>query len=236
MQFTLAPRSDVLALAQRFASDGAVSIDGLLPDDQAEALAASLRDDQGWVEVLNAGEKVYEIALPDYRAFDAETRKTFEEAVARSAREGFQFHFRTIRVPDDDAARRQRDMIIDRFARFLNSAPVLDLLKIVTGCDRVNFLDAQATVFTSGHFLSSHDDDVAGKNRHAAYVVGLTRGWLLDWGGLLLFSEGEHVSGFLPVFNSMRLFAVPRQHCVTQVASWVREERLSVTGWLRSIG
>ncbi|GGZ06382.1 2OG-Fe(II) oxygenase [Novosphingobium colocasiae] len=236
MQFALAPRSDIAALAQRFASQGFVSIDGLLPDDQAEALAASLRRDESWVEVLNAGEKVYEIALSDYRGFDPGTRKTFEEAVARSAREGFQFHFRTIRVPDDDAARRERDLLVDRFARFLNSAAVLELLKAVTGRDRVNLLDAQATLFAAGHFLSSHDDDVAGKNRQAAYVVGLSRGWQPDWGGLLLFPDGDDLRGFVPAFNSMRLFAVPRQHCVTQVASWVEEARLSITGWLRVLG
>lgn len=236
MDFALAPRTDIPKLAASFRRDGFVVIEGLLPEAQAEALTASLNGDDGWVEVLNAGERVYEIALRDFRELPAETARALHRKLSDAARQGFQFHFRTIRVADEEDARRARGLMLDRFALFMNSAAVLDLLKAVTGMDAVRFLDAQATVYGAGHFLGVHDDDVAGKNRLAAYVLGLTHHWPADWGGLLLFPEGEEVRGFVPAFNALRLFAVPRAHFVSQVASWVDAQRLSITGWLRSAG
>jgi hypothetical protein len=106
----------------------------------------------------------------------------------------------------------------------------------VTGDDRIDFVDAQATRYRPGQVLTGHDDAAEGKNRLYAYVLNLTRDWRADWGGVLAFegADGHIEAGFVPAFNALNLFAVPMRHAVTQVASFAPRDRLSITGWLRS--
>jgi Rps23 Pro-64 3,4-dihydroxylase Tpa1-like proline 4-hydroxylase len=113
---------------------------------------------------------------------------------------------------------------------------MLDLLRAVTRHEELAFTDGQATAYGPGDFLTGHDDDVAGKNRLAAYVYGLTPNWRVEYGGLLLFHETHDrtVSGLAPRFNSLDLFRVPRRHSVSQVTAAAPHHRYAVTGWLRS--
>lgn len=64
--------------------------------------------------------------------------------------------------------------------------PIRDLIRDITGDRDIRFADAQATAFSPGDFLTGHDDRFAGKDRRAAYVLGLTPVWRLEWGGLLI--------------------------------------------------
>ncbi|WP_426039530.1 2OG-Fe(II) oxygenase family protein [Brevundimonas sp. DC300-4] len=91
------------------------------------------------------------------------------------------------------------------------------------------------TRFRKGHFLTEHDDTAEGKNRLYAYVLGLTPGWRIDWGGLLAFhdAEGNVGEAFTPRFNTLNLLKVPAPHSVTQVALSAGADRVSITGWLR---
>jgi Rps23 Pro-64 3,4-dihydroxylase Tpa1-like proline 4-hydroxylase len=104
------------------------------------------------------------------------------------------------------------------------------------GVEAVEFADCQATRYSEGCFLTTHDDEVVGKNRYAAYVLGLTQDWQADWGGLLTFPAGETQAGeyFLPGFNSLSIFSVPQPHFVGMVNPMAQRARLSITGWLRS--
>jgi len=97
-------------------------------------------------------------------------------------------------------------------------------------------VDGQATQYLPGHFLTSHDDAVAGKNRVAAYVLSLTPGWRIEWGGLLQFHDGDGDVGLAlaPRFNAMHLLRVPQVHSVSFVAPYAGTPRVSVTGWLRA--
>ena len=58
----------------------------------------------------------------------------------------------------------------------------------------------------------------------------------MDWGGLLLFHDGQDnvTRGYLPVFNSLNLFSVPQRHNVTWVTPLAAAPRYAVTGWLRA--
>ena len=104
----------------------------------------------------------------------------------------------------------------------------------MTGAADIAFADAQATAYAPGDFLTAHDDNVAGKARRAAYVLGLTPGWRTDWGGLLLFHRDS--TAWVPRFNTLNLFGVPQPHSVSQVASFAGNRRYAVTGWLRASG
>jgi Rps23 Pro-64 3,4-dihydroxylase Tpa1-like proline 4-hydroxylase len=126
--------------------------------------------------------------------------------------------------------------LLAELARFLSSGEAIDFLRAVTGRADIRFADAQATAYGPRHFLTAHDDDVAGKNRAAAYVLNLTPEWRIDWGGLLLFhgADGVVEEGWPPSFNTLNLFAVPQPHSVSYVTPFVPNRRYAVTGWLRT--
>lgn len=235
--FALAPSIDVEALAERFARSGRVQIAPFLDDADATALAAHLLARDDWRQVMNAGEKVYESVPAVLATLSDAQRARLEEVMNAAARDGFQYRYQSIRVPDDAAARAALDDPLAGFARFMAGAPLLDLLARVTGATDINFADAQATNYDKGDFLTGHDDGVAGKNRRAAYVFGLTSRWRAEWGGLLLFHGGSGgiAEGFVPAFNTLSLFAVPQPHSVSQVTPWAGGPRLSITGWLRAL-
>lgn len=234
--FALNPDLDTAALAETFTRDGQVSIDGFLTLASANALAAYLNSRDDWIEVLNAGEKVYEIPQQRLPELDAAAQAQLDRSVNDAARHGFQYRYRTIRTDDDAAARAQSGTPLDTFANFLCSETVISFFRTVTRTARIDFADAQATAYGPGHFLTRHDDNVAGKNRYAAYVFGLSEGWRPEWGGLLMFhDENGGVSRVMtPAFNSLRVFAVPVPHSVSYVAPFAGKQRVSVTGWLRA--
>ena len=117
----------------------------------------------------------------------------------------------------------------------LNSAPFLAFIRALTGDSRAAYVDAQATRYRPGDFLTAHDDDVEGKNRLFAYVMNFTPAWRADWGGLLAFhdADGHVAEAYTPTFNALNIFRVPQVHAVTQVASFAAGPRLSITGWIR---
>lgn len=233
----LAPSIDVEALADRFARTGRVQIAPFLDEADATALAAHLLARDDWRQVMNAGEKVYESVPAVLATLTDAQRARLEEVMNAVARDGFQYRYQSIRVSDDRAERAALDDPLAAFARFMASAPLLDLLARVTGAADINFADAQATKYENGDFLTGHDDGVAGKNRRAAYVFGLTSRWRAEWGGLLLFHGGSGgvAEGYVPAFNTLSLFAVPQPHSVSQVTPWAGGPRLSITGWLRAL-
>jgi SM-20-related protein len=220
------------AHAAAYARHGRVSVDNFLVPDAAAELRRHLLAREDWLLVLNGRDKVYEI--PCSQPLDLAQQRKLDELVGRAALQGFQFRYETVRVPDDPAAREASVTYLNRFAQFLCAPATMAFFQWVTGAP-VRFVDAQATTYRPGHFLTRHDDDVEGKNRLAAYVLGLTPDWRADWGGLLLFhAEDETIGhGFVPAFNSLRLFRVPVQHSVTYVTPSAPTGRLSVTGWLR---
>ena len=123
-----------------------------------------------------------------------------------------------------------------RVTDFLNGQAFLDLARDVTGMSGIAFADGQASLYRSGHFLTSHGDEAKGANRLAAYVLSLTPRWRAEWGGLLEFigADGHIAAGYVPNFNSLRLFRVPINHHVSCVAPFAMAGRYSITGWLRA--
>jgi Rps23 Pro-64 3,4-dihydroxylase Tpa1-like proline 4-hydroxylase len=208
-----------------------LSIRDFLTPDSAAALEQHLAERQDWLLVLNAGEKVYEMPLAAYAALDPDAKAKMDAMVADAAREGFQFRFASIRVPDADADRAQSGQVLDDFARFLSSPEMVDWFRQITAAPDIAFADAQATCYRPGDFLTRHDDGIEGKNRRAAYVFGLTRDWPAEWGGLLMFHapSGDIDAAMTPAFNCLRLFAVPTPHSVSPVWPHAPRNRLSVT-------
>lgn len=236
--FSLAQTIDVDSLKSTYLARGRVEIRDFLAPGQAEQLRKHLVGRNDWMLVLNTENDVYEIPRQAFAQLTDDQKLELDSRVIAAARKGFQYRYESVRVPDDPERRQARDSYLDRFILFMSSPPVLDLIAAITGCSDLNFADGQATAYSPGHFLTAHDDDVAGKRRRAAYVFGLAPQWRAEWGGLLMFhgDDGNIDEAFVPAMGALRLFSVPCQHSVSYVAPLAPEPRLSVTGWFRALG
>ncbi len=235
-KFSLDPSIDAAALAAAFERDGRVSIEPFLAPGQAELLAENLRKRGDWRRILNSGpEKVFEFDRRTQKSLTPEQCASLDDAVYAGARRDFQYRYETVRVPDDAPGRAGSDDPVVQYASFISSGPARDLLRQVCGDEHIAFADAQGTAYAPGDFLTSHDDDVEGKNRSAAHVLSLNPEWRAEWGGLFLMhdEDGAHADAILPGFNRLNLFRVPQMHSVSEVTRASPYRRYSITGWLR---
>lgn len=223
------------AVRDRLSATGRAQLHGLL----TEAYAAHLR-----VEAEGADYNVVtrrstgHVDLPAawLHSLEPRQRQALGETVQASATDQFQYLFDNHPIYDMAEAGNAAPVWAELVA-FLNGDAFLSLMRTATGEARIAMVDAQLTRFRKGHFLTEHDDTAEGKNRHYAYVLGLTPGWRIDWGGLLAFhdAEGNLAEAFTPRFNTLNLLKVPTPHSVTQVALSAGADRVSVTGWLRGV-
>jgi Rps23 Pro-64 3,4-dihydroxylase Tpa1-like proline 4-hydroxylase len=234
--FRLNPDLDVEALRHAFVRDRRVRIYSLLSEGAVE-LYRHLDQRAEWIHLISTESGVLKLDPTARAALSAEQWAEIEAGAHERCRTGFQYRYEALRVPDE-AERGGPDDLLSVFSEFLLSPPMLSLLAAVTGHEDVVFSDGQATAYGVGDFLTGHDDDVAGKNRLAAYVFGLTPGWRLEWGGLLLFHghRDRTAEALAPRFNTLDLFQVPQQHSVSMVTPAAPHRRFAVTGWLRPSG
>ncbi|MFD1789191.1 proline hydroxylase [Sphingomonas floccifaciens] len=173
LSLALNPGLDVEALRRCYAQEGRVSIGEVLSNASAQALYEHLAARDDWLQLINAGEKLFELSRSVRRDMPAQKSDALDAAVYAGARAGFQFRYETVRVPDGVAERASSDDPLTDVADFLSQGPARDMLRTITGVEAIDFADAQATAYAPGDFLTAHDDAVAGKKRHAAYVLGL---------------------------------------------------------------
>lgn len=221
---------DVVALAEAYRRHGRIQIGGFLMEEDARALLRELASSDRWKLTFNRGDRVIDLGPAAYAALSADERRAIANGIVEGGRERFQFCYDVIRdAPDDPSGG-----ALGRFVRFLNSAPVLDLFRRITGLETLATIDGHASRYGHGHFLTTHDDEQPGKARRAAYVMNLSPGWRPDWGGLLQFFDGQGnvTRAFTPAWNALNLFAVPQAHSVSWVTPLARHPRHAITGWL----
>ena len=231
--FRLNPALDADRLAARFGADRRVHIPDFLVDEDAEALRQHLESRESWRVVVRHGDKRYEFAPGN---FSDSQRDQLNRIVRKAYPDGIHYCFHAIAVPNGAAERAADPTLLNLFAEFLSSGPVMALVARITGLGDLAFADAQGTAFGPGDFLGTHNDDQRAERRRAAYAFNLSPAWDVDWGGLLQFLGGEnHVDqAYTPVFNALNLFAVPQRHSVTLVAPFAERRRYSVSGWFRA--
>lgn len=230
----LDPRIDAPMVARVFKQYGRAHISGVLEDRSAKKVYEALQTETPWRRTLCSHEGARDLGysntidlaedLPPLLALDSLPPGAFS------------YRYRNFRIDEAYEQEAHRHRFLMRFFEFLNSEPFLAFARAVTGIPEIAFADAQATLYRAGDFLSVHDDNVAGKKRHAAYVFNFTPTWRPEWGGFLAFPDefGHLHEAFAPSFNALNLLRVPTPHLVTQVASMAQEGRYSITGWLRS--
>jgi SM-20-related protein len=220
--------------AAAYARDGMVQIENLLSQPVADALEDVLNRGTPW-SLVHADAQGRHVILdpPALAAMPPADLRARLADVTRRAADAFSYLYLTYPMIDAYVDGRDPGHPLNGLTEFLNSPEFVGFAHAVTG-ETITKVDAQATLYRPGHFLTQHDDLGVGERR-AAYTLGLTRTWRPDWGGQLMFHEpnGDIRRGLAPRFNVLTLFKVPLLHSVATVAPYAAAPRYTITGWLR---
>ena len=213
-----------------------VHVPNLFEGESAEQLFTSLSTQDPWNLVFNRDGKHVDIGADSIALWNPEQRQQFDDIVFAQASYNFQYLYKAVPIYDVYHEGLLPGHFFNTLFEFLNSDEFLTFARELVGRPDIGFCDAQATCYESGHFLTSHDDAIAGKNRVAAYVINMTPEWDHNWGGALQFfdANGNIEQGFTPTFNALNVFLVPQAHAVEYVTPFATGSRFSITGWLRS--
>jgi Rps23 Pro-64 3,4-dihydroxylase Tpa1-like proline 4-hydroxylase len=175
------------------------------------------------------------LTMEELERMPKEDRRRLEEGIRRRAADNFGYTYYA--YPMIEARTRGLDPQhpIHALTDFLNSRPFIDFAKTLISCPSLTKVDAHASNYQRGHYLTRHVDDGAQKERRAAYTIGFSRRWQPDWGGLLLFLEsgGDVIRGLAPRFNVLTVFDGLQLHSVSAISTFAPAPRLSVAGWFR---
>ncbi|MEM7704150.1 MAG: 2OG-Fe(II) oxygenase family protein [Pseudomonadota bacterium] len=215
------------AARQQLADNGFAQLAPFLSPSSAAQLAAELAAEKDWDLAVTGRSGPLAISATELREMPAAQQAAIAENLRRQARAGFSFSYM------------RRDVLPAQvtfcaaWAQWLAAPESLAFWQTLTGNTNLKRADAHACLYRPGHFLRTHDDTYSGKERRFAYVMNLTQEWEPDWGGLLHFvRDGVSHGALTPSFNGLNIFRVPQDHFVSQVASYARQGRYSITGWL----
>lgn len=219
-----------------FKSRGLVHIPDMLSLESANAIHDCLSQQEKWNLVFQRDNTHTDIDADSVLLWDDSQRADFLNIVHAQAQTGFQYLNKTIPIYDVYHKNLLPGHFFNTIFEFVNSAEFLNFCRELTGEPEIGFADAQATCYSPGHFLNVHDDNVYGKDRVAAYVLSMTPKWDCNWGGALQFfdSDGHVEEAFMPKFNTLNVFKVPKPHSVAYITPFAGAPRFSITGWLRT--
>jgi len=232
----LNPDLDPHAIASAFAIRGRTHIPAILTPESATRVQQCLNKETEYNVTINTPARIHDMAPSQIASLDSSQRYRMLDSVYKTAGSSFQMYYGTHRLSNGGEPYPDPDHFLASVVSFFNSEPFLAFARAVTGIPEIQHVDAQATRYAAGNFLTLHNDadDIEGRNRLVAYVLNMTPGWRLDWGGLLLFvDQNSNIEeGYIPAFNALNLFRVPQLHLVSQVTSFAQCPRYSVTGWM----
>lgn len=238
--FELNPDLDRVALAATFAKDGRVQIRDVLTERSANALRDLLIAGTSWELAWQAGKDgpVNVVSHDQLRRNDPVTLNVLMSQTHEAAsRADYAFRYAIYPILRAYLDKRDAGGPFDTLLEHLNSQPMLDLAREISGISEIVKVDAQASLFAANHFLGRHDDGgTAEEGRRVAYVLGMAPDeWSPDWGGYLQFFDvnGDITCGWKPRFNVLNLMLVPCPHSVSYVPPFAPASRTSVTGWFR---
>ncbi len=234
----LNPDIDLPACQQSLQQHGWVVITDALRADVAAMLRQTLTDNMPWsLAYKDANGDSQKIWAEDLHRMRPEQISDCERQAIDRARQGeFSFLYHSYMMISAYQQRRNPELfVLHKLTEALNQPAWLDFMRKLTCDPAIMKTSAQATRYTAGQFLTTHNDSAKGEMRYLAYVIQLTKNWRSDWGGLLQFMDDQQriTDTVTPQYNSIALFKTPRLHCVSPVASYATGERITITGWLR---
>ena len=224
-------------LAQQFRVDERVHIQNILDPGIAQQIREYCLSEVQYELVHFRNGKVHSWTGADVNGKTPADMQKVQQDIWREARKGIGFQYSGYMMRKADrASSNEKLRFLHKVFEFLNGDEMLNFVSQVTGRTDLRSADAQYTRYTAGQFLTRHRDTVAGKDRRIAYVMGFSKNWHPDWGGLLQFYEqdGTPRDVWTLEFNCLNLFGIQHIHAVTYVTPFAGEPRLSLTGWFRS--
>lgn len=232
----LNPALDRERLRAEFAERGRLQIADVLLPEAAERMARCMEEETRWSFTWFDGEAA---CIADWQRMNEVTPEEWRKlshSILKLAREDFAYAYGF--YPMQEALRTGADpgLFLHDFFAFLESEEMMTLIRDLLGDPSVSLVDAQATRFGPGQFLTWHNDLVKDAHRRCAYVFNFTRRWRPDWGGYLQFWDrnGNGLESFRPAFNMLNIFRVPQPHSVGCVAPFAGAYRYAVSGWYRA--
>jgi Rps23 Pro-64 3,4-dihydroxylase Tpa1-like proline 4-hydroxylase len=234
MTMRINPELDVEALAAELAQKRRLQIPNILDSESADRIHDMLATQTPWWLAYNVRDQVQQLSPETLSQLGPGQIDRILGEIVQRAQTQYQFVYAFYPILGNYFSPDPKPPIAEVF-RFLNTPHVLQWLRRLTGREDVQWVDAQATLYQSGHFLKSHSDKDDSGARVAAYVLNFTKKWERDWGGYLQFFNDSHdiELALRPIFNAMNIFLVPTDHSVGIVSPFAHGDRLSVTGWLR---
>ncbi|HEX6783954.1 MAG TPA: 2OG-Fe(II) oxygenase family protein [Sphingomicrobium sp.] len=235
MSVLLNPALNADALAADYRKKLRLQIHDFLAQGSSEEVHADLHQ-LPWAMAFNDGDKVVQLSAEHLAQLGQTEAAQIMTGIRERARTQYQFIYSFFPILNAYFSPDAPRFAVFDFYEFINSEPVLDFIRKVTGLHDIKWADAQATWYKPGHFLKAHTDEHSGEGRRAAYVMNLSPVWDKDWGGFLQFfdKEGNVEEAFKPTFNTLNIFTIPQLHSVSMVSTYVNAERLAVTGWFRA--
>lgn len=236
--FELNPLLDRTAAAEQFAHKGRVQIRDFLTEPAARTIHRVLAHETPWgIAWRAASEGPYSLRSQELATLAAAERNAMGAKITTAMR-GRDYAFLYAQYPMLDAylQRWGEHDALDKLVEHINSEPLLELVRKISGVSELKKGDAQATLYAPNHFLAQHDDSHVAEGWRIAYVMNFcAEDWRPDWGGYLLFydDDGDVIAGFRPRFNALNLFRVPQKHSVTYVPPFAPVARFAITGWFR---
>ena len=231
----LNPSVDLDAAVATYNARGIVQINDIFEADTAEAIRNMLAGQLSWRLLLtDPNSKPVHYSGEEWARLSSDQQSNILSDVTARAQKNEGYFYLTYPMIEGYIKGWDPGHPIHQISELINSAPFLEVGRRLTGA-AITKADAHACQYTPGHFLTRHIDYGQDHERRAAYVLGFTKDWQPDWGGLLLFlKENQDIEqGFLPRFNNLTIFDIDYLHTVTQISSFAGAPRLTITGWFR---
>lgn len=232
----LNPALDLGRYADIYARRGIVQIPEIFEPQLADGLERMLAGPIPWrLLMTDSNDRPIHFSAAEAQAAGRERMDALVKDALQRARQNRGYLYNTYPMIEGYLRGWDAGHPIHQVTEFINGPEFLDLGRRVTGVASITKADAHATAYHPGHYLTRHVDYGEDHERRAAYVLGFSRNWQPDWGGLLLFlSDRQDVTeGYLPRFNVLTIFDIKYLHTVTQVSSFAGGVRRSITGWFR---
>lgn len=235
---------DFEALRAQFTVHRKLRIDSFLSAESAHYVSQNLREATPWhlVHSDNNGFPVRYDAQ-QYKNLSAEKMMQIDLQLHKLAVDHYQYKYRFFPIIDAiKAGKLSPESMLFKVATFVNSTEFIGFARALTGVQSLVKMDAQASLYEAGDFLTIHDDSNYQRSpddkstRRFAIVFGFTKNWSQNWGGQTAFyppnDTGESIN-WNPGFNVLTIFEVPVLHAVNYVTPFAGDGRYSITGWLR---
>jgi Rps23 Pro-64 3,4-dihydroxylase Tpa1-like proline 4-hydroxylase len=234
MQLRLNPAIDVALYARLFAQQGYVQVPDLFEPEVATTLERILLGLPYRLVCQNEAEASVLLTRDELTSMPPEQQRALHARMRDRAAKGIGYTYLmypmvAARLQDWDPGHP-----IHTLTDFLNLPDFLDFARALISSPGLTKVDAHASYYAPGHYLTTHSDDDALHGR-AAYTIGFSRDWRPDWGGLLLMldANGDVRRGLLPRFNTLTVFDGRTPHTVSAISAFTPSPRLSIAGWFR---